>query len=281
MSSCSTLKMPDINHLKKERFDTLKLVPSWQPNELRIDIIRQTYQENVTDSTTETANTPYHPLGFELGNGLFYDLNKNLCLRVDYLLDFSKDEDYELHEITQPEKNKGLTIYRYLQDSLSVQYSPRKKIQYCYHKINYPDSIAFFYKNLLQFILVASDSTLSFSGKKRKYDVIHKIDSTQFYLNKKKWNQNYKIQNNEIFLENDYIIKRSNHREKIEIIMPLRKRKNNILYTMEKDTSTIYFYDSNNFGLSIQKKENSILIYRNQTLYRKYEIKSWRPISVN
>ncbi|MBN2610192.1 MAG: hypothetical protein JXB00_01405 [Bacteroidales bacterium] len=256
------------------KFDSLSLIPDWEANDLRIDLIRQTYEEDLTDSTKETKETPYHPIGFDLGNGLFYDLNENLCLRLDYILDISKANDFEIHKISRPEKNKGYTIYRFINDSLLVQYPPRKKIHYRYHRINHLDSIAFMYKKRLKYAITETDSSLIYSGKKRKWDVIKKIADNNYYLNKKKWKEDYKIENNDIFLENDYIVCLTNNDSRIEIKRHRKKRKDKILYTIEKGSDKLFIYDKNYSGLLIEKEGNNILIYRNKALLRKYELKS-------
>ena len=108
-SACSTLNITEIKNLEKKDFDSMKLKPEIEPNDLRIDIIRQTHDNRVNDSTTETAYTPYHPLGFDLGNGLFYDLCGNLSLRIDYLLNYSWEHDFVIERIDNPVKNKLIT----------------------------------------------------------------------------------------------------------------------------------------------------------------------------
>lgn len=274
ISSCATLNISEIKNLDNTKFNSLALIPDWEANELRIDLIRQTYEEDVTDSTQETKETPYHPIGFNLGNGLFYDLNENLCLRLDYIMGFSKDNDFEIQKITRPEKNKSYTIYSFINDTLTVQYPPRKKIHYRYHMINHLDSIAFMYNKRLKYAVIEKDSSLIYTGKKRKWDVISKIDSNNFYLNKKKWRQDYKIKGNDIFIENDYIISLTNNGSRIEIKSPLKKRKDRILYTIEKNSDKIFIYNKNYSGLVIENEGNNIAIYRNKTLLRKYELKS-------
>jgi hypothetical protein len=274
ISSCATLNISDIQNLEKVKFDSLSLIPDMETNNLRIDLIRQTYEENVTDSTKETKETPYHPIGFDLGNGLFYDLNENLCLRLDCIMEFSRDNDFEIQKITRPEKNKGYIIYSYIKDSLLVQYPPRKKIHYRYHRVNHLDSTAFMYKKRLKYAVIETDSSLIYSGKKRKWDIIKKIDNNNYYLNKRKWKQEYKIKSNDIFLENDYIVSLTNNDSTIEIKSYRKKRKNRILYTIEKDSDKLFIYNKNYSGILIEKEGNNILVYRNKTLLRKYELKS-------
>lgn len=274
MSSCATLNISEIKNLDKMKFDSLTLIPDWEANELRIDVIRQTYEETGTDSTGETKETPYHPIGFDLGNGMFYDLNKNLCIRLDYIMNFSEDDDFEIQQITRPQKNKGYTIYRFTNDSLSLQYPPRTKIHNRYHRTNHLDSIAFMHKKRLKYAVIETDSSLIYSGKKRTRDVIKKIDNNNYSLKKKKKRRNYKINGNDIFLENDYMISLTDNDSRIEIKSSRKKRKDKILYTIEKDSDKLFIYNKNYAGLRIEKEGNSIVIYKNKTLFRKYELKS-------
>lgn len=274
IDSCATLNISEIKNLKATKFDSLCLLPDWESNNLRIDLIRQTYEEEVNDSTIETKETPYHPIGFNLGNGLFYDLNENLCLRLDCMLDFSTDNNFEIQKTTRPEKSKGVTIYKFINDSLLIQYHPRKKSHYQYHRIYHPDSIAIMYKNRLKYAVIKTDSSLIFSGKKRKWDAIKKIDDNNYYLNKKKWKENYQIKDNDILLENDYVVSLTNNDARIEIKSYRKNRKDRVLYTIEKDYDKMFIYNKNYAGLLIEKKGNIILIYRNNAQLRKYELKS-------
>ncbi len=274
MSSCATLNISEIKNLEKIKFDSLTLKPGWETNNLRIDLIRQSYEENINDSTRETKETPYHSIGFDLGNGLFYDLNENLSLRLDYIFGFSKNDNFELNEITRPQKNKGYIIYRFINDTLLLQYPPRPKNYYLYHKINNPDSIAFMYKKRLLYAITETDSTLVYSGKKRKWDVINKIDDNNYYLNKKKWKKDYKYKDNNVFLENDYVVSLTDNNSRIEIKSPRKNRPDRMLYIIEKSSDKLFIYNEKYSGILIKMEGNSILIYRDKTLIRKYELKS-------
>jgi hypothetical protein len=273
ISSCATLNKSEIRNLKKTKFDSLSLTPNYEVNDLRVDIIRQTFDANINDSTKQTSETPYHPMGFNLGNGLFYDLNENLGLRLDYMLGFSPDNDFVLQKINRPKYNKGITTYKFLNDSFLVQYPPRKRNHYQYHKIHRHDSTLIMYKKRLKYALSETDSSLVYSGKRRKWDVINKIDDNNFYLNKKRWKKNYTIKNNSIFLENDYIVNLTNNDSTIEIKSNRKWRKDKVLYTIEKNEDKLFIYNKRFSGLLIEKEKNKISVYRNKTLLYKYELK--------
>jgi hypothetical protein len=278
-SSCGTLNISDIKNPDKTRFASLTLVPTWEANDLRIDLLRQHYEKDITDSTQATEETPYHPIGFDLGNGLFYDLNKNLCLRVDHIMDFSKTDNFEVQKITRPDKNKRYIAYRFINDSLFVQYPPQRKFRYRYHIKNHHDSVAFMFNKRLKYALVENDSSFIYSGRRREWDVIGKVDSGNFYLNNKKWKQDYKIKGNEIFLENAYLISLTNNDTRIEIKSHRKNRRDRVLYTIEKNSNKLFIYNKNYAGILVEKDGNILTIYRNKTLFEKYELKS-APLDV-
>jgi len=269
-SSCATLNINEIKNLEKVAFDSLKLKPGREVNNLRIDLIRQTHNENVNDSTQETKKTAYHPIGFDFGNGLFYDLNKNICLRIDYLMDFSSDENFQVSEFDKPEKSKGQVIYSFNNDSLTVKYSSRKK-SYCYHRTGNADSTSYMYKKRMQYAIIETDTTLTYSGIRRKWDVIHKADENNYYLNKKKWKENHRISGGEIFLKKDYIVRLTNNNLTVEISSQ-GKRKKRVLYKIEQSNDKLFFYNEKFHGLKIEHGDNEMVVYADKRLISKFKL---------
>ena len=270
-SSCATLNISEIKNLEKVAFDSLKLEPGREVNDLRIDLIRQTHSESINDSTQETKKTAYNPIGFDFGNGLFYDLNKNICLRIDYLMGFSSDENFEISEFDKPEKNKGQVIYRFNNDSLTVKYSSRKK-SYCYYRTGNADSTSYMYKKRMQYAIVETDSSLTYSDIRRKWDVIHKVDENNYYLNKKRGKENYRISGSDIFLKKDYIVRLTNNNLTIEILSQ-RKRKSRVLYKIEQSSDKLFFYNEKFHGLKIEHVDNEVLVYTDQHLISRFKLK--------
>jgi hypothetical protein len=271
-SSCATLNINEIKNLEKVEFDSLRLRPGRETNNLRIDIIRQIYSESVNDSTTETNDVPYFPLGFDLGNGLFYDLSGNFSFRLDYLLGFSSDNNFEIQEIYRPEKNKGFIIYTFNNDTLTVSHPPGKKQHYIYHRSGNPDSTSYMYKNRLKYALIETDTSFIYSGKKRRFYVIHKLNETQYYLNKRKRKENYQIIGNNLFLESAFLVSMTNNNETI-VIKRQGKRQNKTLFTIERSKDKIFIYNMKYFGRKIEFGKNSFMLYQNKTPLTKFELK--------
>ncbi|MEQ8532406.1 MAG: hypothetical protein RIB86_11165, partial [Imperialibacter sp.] len=88
--------------------------PAFDRYSLRADLIRQKTYSYINDQYHEQP-VSYHPLGFELGNGLFFDLNKNLSLDLAYLLKLDKNRDFKLKMTTygidgQPKKRQHFIV---------------------------------------------------------------------------------------------------------------------------------------------------------------------------
>jgi len=270
--SCASLDIGEIRNHKKTEFESLRLLPGREINELRIDLIRQTYSEHVNDSTVNTEDTPYLPLGFDLGNGLFYDLDGNLSLRIDYLLGFSPDNNFEIHEINRPEKNKGIITYRFNNDSLTISSQLIKRPHYYYHLVRSADKLSVMHKKQLRYSIIETDTSAILSGKRWKWAVINQLDENQYYLNKRKKRVNYKLIGNEIFLNKNYIVSLTNDNLTLKIIRQ-GILKNRVLYTIENINDKIFIYNKKYHGLKIERDGSNIRIYRDNKLLVKYEMK--------
>ncbi len=89
-------------------FQQLELNPAYELEELRIDIIRREETTSDGDGNSSSEKVDYHPLGFDLGNGLFYDLNGNLALRLKHLFDLDGQDDFTVKRIGNLQQNRGI-----------------------------------------------------------------------------------------------------------------------------------------------------------------------------
>ena len=272
-SSCASLNIKEIENLKKVEFDPLILNPEDETNNLRVDVIRQTYTDIITDTLGEIKNTPYSPIGFNLGNGLFYDLNGNICLRVDYLLGISPYENFEIRKTNRPNKNKGISIYKFNNDSLIVSNIAQKKARLKYYQIRNQESIDYMYKNKLRFSIYKSDTSFVLSGRRRIRDEIYKIDNSSFYVNKKRKHNTYKLLGDEILLGKRYLITLIENKRTICIMRTGWKREK-ILYKVEKSDDALFVYNKNYSGLKVQREDSTIIIYKNKKALVQYDLQN-------
>ena len=89
-------KMESLENQQSNDFQQSKLISDFDVFDIRIDIIRQTEDDVNENSATECEDVPHHPLGFNLGNGLFLDINNNLSLLVPELFGLNGIDDFEI-----------------------------------------------------------------------------------------------------------------------------------------------------------------------------------------
>jgi len=272
--SVSSLNVAEIQTLQKKPFDPPYLEPDYELNKLRIDIIRQTYQHEVNDSTTETEDVPYHILGFNLGNGMFYDLNDNLSFRIDKLIDFDANQDFTLGKLNLY-KPKWSVIYKNTNDSVTYKFIRKRNTNYRNHLIRYGDSIARFYKDHFSYAIKSTDSSIMKLSKTRVTDEIRKISKNHYVSSYwKRIPDEFIIENGEINLDNWYRIKFSHDMKTMEIISS-GKKKDVILYKIEKGKNSLYVYTPMKYyGKKIVFKTNGLTWINNETYLNEYRLKT-------
>jgi len=84
--------------------EKLQLKSGVELSNLRIDLYRNTQSTTSTnsegDTETETTIMSYHPIGFYICRGVFYDVNRNLSLVIPDLFGIKSKDDYCIREIT-------------------------------------------------------------------------------------------------------------------------------------------------------------------------------------
>ncbi len=70
---------------RREGLQELQLSAGYDVYQLRVDLIREVTTDYVGNNNYQSSPVPYHYLGVHLGNGLFYDANRNLTLNLDQL----------------------------------------------------------------------------------------------------------------------------------------------------------------------------------------------------
>lgn len=273
LSSCATLNIQEIRNLERSPFEPLQLQPGSEVNHLRIDLIRQTTSEQEPfDSTSSIKESPYHYLGFELGNGLFIDLNGNLCLKVSYLLGFSTDSDFEIHQNLRPgRKSSRETIIRFNNDTLTLVSSFWNRERYQYHRTIKGDSTTYWHRKRFDYAVVETDSSLIYRGRYRIRDIIARTGDNRYRVNKKLWKQNFEKKGNKLILNKKFVISTDNNNLSVQIKQYGRK-KNRLLYTIEQNPDKIFIYSKQYQGIKIERDKNHLLVYRDNRPVAEYEL---------
>ena len=253
VSSCSKLNIHEITSMEKLEFDDLQLYSDYEPNELRIDIIRKINVLYVDEDTYTEEPVPYHPLGMNLGNGLFYDLNGNLSLRLDFLLDFSADQPFEIKKNINSSNDKHIYLYTYINDGFTITKQAKNTSRHQYHIENSIDSTAFLFRDRFLYSIINSDTSMLYRRRNKKLIGIYKLENGRFYLGKNKKNRECRLYNKNLSLAKDYQIHLSNNKKSIIINSWSRMRNGKIpLFTIEKSKNALFIYNRRNKGKRIE-----------------------------
>lgn len=272
LTGCSSLSLREINALNRIPFKPLRIQPGVEPNDLRVDVLRQTEQTRVGNST-QTTDVPYEALGLNLGNGLFYDLNENFSLRLDYLLDFEEADAFELKKTTNPFFDSGLTLYSLIDDTLTISRPPGRKTRYHYQRSGSEDSSFFRRRNAPDYAIVQRDSALVQRNGRREIQGIYKQDDENFYLQRRRTKIDYRLTDGEVYLRNRYIVALTNQNKTLGIYRPTRKGRRQIL-TIERGRDKIMVYNSDLKGKKLELSGTGLRVFRDKKLVAQYDLES-------
>jgi hypothetical protein len=270
-TGCTTLDISEIQGLQRENFNPLRFTPTYEANDLRIDIIRQTITDTYSDSSgahSETRNVPYQTMGFDLGNGLFFDLNKNLSLRLDTILGISDPGDFTIDVANYHGTGRRSVEYRMKNDSLTVSYPPRNKEHFRYAASGSPDSLVFKYRGRRPFVISRDGKDENYRNGRRIVSISLQPSTGDYFLVHKNRKKTYQRSGNELYLEKYYRVRLNDDRTVLEIG---RGRGNHrLILSMIKSGDSIYIFDKRFRGLKIRKGINSTELYRNNKLITEF-----------
>lgn len=260
-NACTSLSLHEINSLDKNSFDALQLDPGVEANDLRVDVIRNTTLVYIDEYQYMEQPVPYHPLGFDLGNGLFYDLNGNLSFRIDYLLDFNPEDSFSIEENIKPETNKMRTLYQYSGDSLVFEKLQTGKQKLIYRKESYADSNLYYLKNKLKYKIIKLDSSMVYQWKNRKPQEIIRAGEGKFVINPKKGRWPNELKENEIQLGKVYIVRSVADGEAVTINTYNRKNKSKVLLTIQQSDRALYIFNKRDRGVKIELYDDHLIVF--------------------
>lgn len=269
-TGCATLNKTAINNGERSSFSSLILIPSYDIYDIRIDLIRQTNEEQVDDeSCPQTDNVPYHPVGFYLGNGLFIDLNDNLSLLVPKLFNINNRENFTI-EKKNPQNLPGSKTIYIKTDNLFQTKNGGIITTSDKDWIEYQDSIVRVKKGFLSsYKIIEKDESLIYYCGLDKI-TLQPNNQGYFYKTFLSRREYYQL-DNEIHIGNRYIIR--NHGDMIEILSIGLFNTEFLQYRIIKSANQLYVYDRNYRGLEITVTEKQISVNRNSrklSVYMRY-----------
>jgi len=266
---CTTLNKTLIESANRNQLQPLVLIPEYDVYDVRIDIIRQTKEEEVNDSTTETKKVPYHNIGFYLGNGLFVDLNDNISLLVPKLFNINGNENFTIQQLYYNYLIKSYETYKKTDHTFSVYYNGFIKTN-TEIEIENRDSVVLFSEGLFsKYKILKSDSSLTYQSGWNKISILKSEDG--YFYNTLFGKEEYKQINNEIYINKRYIIRSKG--DMIEIFSRGLFTDEILKYRIIKTGNLIYVYTPYYTGLEISKTGNEIEVWKNTTKICRYTLK--------
>lgn len=268
---CATpFSLTEINNVQKVEFEPLHIQNDLELYDLRIDIIRQTYDESTSDTTSETRNTPYHVVGFNLGNGLFYDLNGNLSLRIDKLLGINPEGNFKLEKAYADQAYRNV-IYSSMNDTFSTESPRRNRIDNKLIVSRFEDSISVSKSSRYRYSVNKDDSTMVYLIKNRVIDKIHKKNENHYYQNHKWRVEEFVMTGNEIVLSQKYKIFLDDNKRVIKILR-IGKRSDTLLYEIIKDKDMLMFYNTSYLGKRMVLDKSKLTLYFNNNYGQEFNL---------
>lgn len=266
------LDYSEIKNLEREAFEPLYLQPDYEVVELRWDIIRQQDRNVVNDSTSETEAVDYHYLGFDLGNGLFFDLNQNLGFRVLQLLSADRT-DFELISSTYPFDKQAERILEMRQDSFCVHYFNffGKKKTRC-RVINQMQDTLKIMNGKRRYTKVENFAdSLVWKSKRRPISIIKQESDSLFLVGRKKLNHSFRISEDGINLDDDYLVRLDETKKEIQVYRQRRQRPV-LLYRIIKGNNSFYIYNKRYYGFKVQLDDRQLSLFNGKRVVRRMEL---------
>jgi len=278
-TSCYTLNVAEIrSNDNKIPIEGLDLKMSFEVYDLRIDFLRETTTQTVSAAngavSSETVNVPYHYFGVYLYEGVFLDLNNNLCFNVIDLIDSTYKKNFEVGMKNKLKQNTEY-IYTVKRRGNEVVCEYRNFLSNIRTFVNFQDSGIIIKGSGLRAkekIKVKNDRLVySTSGVFRNLSKVEIIKSKKGYKIPSFGRdlEYLQIDQNTIVLDKNAIVK--NYGDRIEFVYKGIFGSSN-KYILLKLKDGYIFHDKNNRGVRIKIDKNKIFVEKNGTLVRYYEI---------
>ena len=264
LPGCATLDKAALDGLQRVPFEPLALQPSFDIYEIRLDVIREKEHVNLSDSTVSEEDQTYRTLGFYLGNGLFYDLNRNLSLLVPDLYQLDPTASFTIKESDY--RSFQDMIYRREPGTYSIEYPGlirwvRKA------DLEVTDSTLTFKRGILgKYTLSWTDSTLQHKGLIFSTKILPEPGG--FYVPTLFFRRHFSQEGQEIDLDREYRIVRENDAILIYKRGWLGRYKHKL--TMVRSYSDWYIYNKYHRGLKISFRGNELVVYQNKREIKNY-----------
>jgi hypothetical protein len=127
------------------------------------------------------------------------------------------------------------------------------------------------HKKRLVYSIALTDTCAIYTEKMSNPRVLQKVNQDGYDLHIRKRTDHFRKSGSDVFLKKDYVVSLVNDKLSLEIKNPHRK-KNKSIATIVKDDQKLFIYNRHYSGIKIETYKDSILLFRNNALWSKYEL---------
>jgi hypothetical protein len=264
LSGCATLDKAALRDLDRVPFEPIALQPSFDIYEMRIDIEREKNLERTPDSSYSEEEESYQTLGFYLGNGLFYDLNRNLSLLVPDLFGVGTSDNFIIREFDREAFTER--VYRREPDLFNIEYVGL--IRWVYRtRLESTDTTLVVNRGLLRkYTLSWTDTTLRHRGLIFSTRILPQPGG--FFVPQIIFRRHF-FQNGQVIdLENSYRIVNDNN--SIVIYKKAWHGGYRPKYTMIRSDYDVYIFNRRQRGYRLAYVGNELIVFQNRREIKRY-----------
>jgi hypothetical protein len=248
------------------------LVPSYDLYGLRIDLVRQTREVAVNDSTKEDVEEDNRLIGFNIGDFLFMDLNFNLSIRVDHLMDLKHDTDFQLMKSTYPHRRNDDIFYRMDQGVFSYSYREKSRTRERFNLESHDGILEVYYKKRPQFQLIENEEGLFKKNRLSWDDRIYRHEPDVYSTSRNpKWGYRFYRAENQVHLHKTFIVTTNPEGNALEIYHWRKNRLRKPLYSIRYNQDEIIVYNRRNRGMLIRYSPEKVEVLDKRHCRVRYE----------
>ena len=266
LSACASLDRNLLDDANREMLHPASLSMDYDVYFLRIDLIRNTTTVSSSNptgaNTSQTQEEPYHYLGFDLGNGLFYDANQNLCLDIMRLSEFAGRKNFAFAK-QYPRFGRG-TVRYYRQDNLFVR--QESGLLQSKFEATFGDATVTVDEGFLSPKRDIEISPDLLYYKEGLFATRIKRQSYQYQLSQGLGKQEYYASGNNIYLDRDLIVQNLGNRIEVANARAWRYRP----FTFIKTEEGYFFFDNRSRGIRIVVDDYGVSVFENNRLLYTY-----------
>ncbi len=266
--SCSPrFDVQELQGLSFAEAGPIQLTPSFELFDWRYDIIRQEDSYSDAEGNFYTSDRDYHPIGFNLGNGLFIDMNDNLSFRIDQLLGIDYSTGATIDRIVSRRSGPAIIEnYQLTTDAhcITRQLASGKERERCSSYEISEKGVILQKRNTVRSILRFAEDAIEFPTRSKRYHSLTAGEPGQYEYRlhtegSEKVIDIYEQYERELYLRNRFLLQRTEAGDEINISR-IHSRGNTLLYTMYFSEDRIVVFKPNRTGFTINFEDNGLHI---------------------